>query len=49
MMMGLGGVSLWTSGKPEGTMVTSLPGGKAYLTLFATLQRSLMVVVASRW
>lgn len=34
MMMGLGGVSLWTSGKPEGTMVTSLLGGKEYLTLF---------------
>ena len=32
--MGFGGVSLWTSGRPEGTMVTSLPGGKEYLTLF---------------
>ena len=34
MMMDLGGVPLWTSGKPEGTMVTSLLGGREYLTLF---------------
>ena len=33
MMMDLGGVPLWTSGKPEGTMVTSLLGGREYLTL----------------